>query len=334
MKMRVLYSTSKGKIKTIAQLITDKYATEKVNCMDSIPPAYSCDKERLVVMLVSTGKDPANALILFCKELTKARAANVAFIIDGPADGAKVLVNAVKDLLGIHSPSTVFADIGKNLVLGMLNGISGIWGRITDFFSSSLNTIKQKFSDTDTWNSVKNSVSGAFASIRDSAASIWNGIIETVRGAVNSVLGFINRMISGIANGLNGAIDALNSLSFDAPDWLGGGHFGFNIRHVPVPQIPYLAQGAVIPPNKEFLAVLGDQSHGTNVEAPLATIQQAVADVMRDNLDGEIAELEAIRSTLLDILEAVYGIDFSKNAVGHAVDRYQTQQAIITGRGR
>lgn len=242
------------------------------------------------------------------------------------------LVNAVKDLLGIHSPSTVFADIGKNLVLGMLNGISGIWGRITDFFSSSLNTIKQKFSDT--WNSVKNSVSGAFASIRDTAASIWNGIIETVRGAVNSVLGFINRMISGIANGLNGAIDALNGLSFDAPDWLGGGHFGFNIRHVPVPQIPYLAQGAVIPPNKEFLAVLGDQSHGTNVEAPLATIQQAVADVMRDNLDGEIAELEAIRSTLMDILEAVYGIDFSKNAVGHAVDRYQTQQAIITGRGR
>ena len=42
MKMRVLYSTNKGKIKTIAQLITDKYATEKVNCMDSIPPAYSC----------------------------------------------------------------------------------------------------------------------------------------------------------------------------------------------------------------------------------------------------------------------------------------------------
>lgn len=55
---------------------------------------------------------------------------------------------------------------------------------------------------------------------------------------------------------------------------------------------------------------------------------------MRDNLDGEIAELEAIRSTLLDILEAVYGIDLSKNAVGRAIDRYQTQQAIITGRGR
>ena len=86
----------KGKIKTIAQMITDDYATEKINCMDKIPPAYSCDKERLVVMLCSVSKDPDNALILFCKELTKVRAANVAFIIDGPAEGAKVLIDAVK----------------------------------------------------------------------------------------------------------------------------------------------------------------------------------------------------------------------------------------------
>lgn len=96
MKMRVLYSTNKGKIKTIAQMITDDYATEKINCMDKIPPAYSCDKERLVVMLCSVSKDPDNALILFCKELTKVRAANVAFIIDGSAESAKVLIDAVK----------------------------------------------------------------------------------------------------------------------------------------------------------------------------------------------------------------------------------------------
>ncbi|MBO5219451.1 MAG: hypothetical protein J6C52_08475 [Clostridia bacterium] len=97
MKMRVLYHTGKGKIKTMAQIITDKYATEKVNCMDAIPPAYSCDKERLVVILASVSKDPANALILFCKELTKVRTANVAFIIDGPAEGAKILIDAVKE---------------------------------------------------------------------------------------------------------------------------------------------------------------------------------------------------------------------------------------------
>ena len=44
-------------------------------------------------------------------------------------------------------------------------------------------------------------------------------------------------------------------------------------------RVPHLAQGAVIPPNKEFLAVLGDQTSGTNVEAPLSTIKQAVSEV-------------------------------------------------------
>lgn len=97
MKMRVLYATGKKKLINIADIITNNYATEKVNCMDKIPPAYSCDKERLVVILATVGKDAPNHVILFCKELTKVRAANVAFIIDGPVEGAKVLIDGVKE---------------------------------------------------------------------------------------------------------------------------------------------------------------------------------------------------------------------------------------------
>ena len=166
----------------------------------------------------------------------------------------------------------------------------------------------------------------AWNAIASTVTTVWSRIQETVRSAANGILRFINSMIRAIVN-------ALNSLSFTVPSWvpgIGGNSLGFNLT---APQIPYLAQGAVIPPNREFMAVLGDQSHGTNVEAPLATIQQAVAAVMQDNLDGELAALEAIRGTLLDILQAVYGIDLSSNAVGRAVDRYQVRQAIITGRG-
>ena len=47
-----------------------------------------------------------------------------------------------------------------------------------------------------------------------------------------------------------------------------------------VPKIPQLAKGAVIPPNREFLALLGDQKRGTNIEAPLSTIEQAVSNVL------------------------------------------------------
>ena len=49
------------------------------------------------------------------------------------------------------------------------------------------------------------------------------------------------------------------------------------MRQVPVPA---LAQGAVIPPNRQFLAMLGDQRSGTNIEAPLDTIRQALAETL------------------------------------------------------
>lgn len=45
-------------------------------------------------------------------------------------------------------------------------------------------------------------------------------------------------------------------------------------------EIPALASGAVIPPNRKVLAVLGDQKSGTNVEAPLSTIKQAVMEAL------------------------------------------------------
>lgn len=228
-----------------------------------------------------------------------------------------------------------FTEAWSNFWTGVKDKAQEIWSGLNDGWRNFWNDVSNKFSQMGA--SVSSAWSNFWTGLATNVQNIWSNITSTIRGAVNGIIGFINRMISAVVGGLNGVVDLLNGLSFDVPEFAQGvlgERFGFNIGHVTAPQIPYLAQGAVIPPNKEFLAVLGDQNHGTNIEAPLATIQQAVADVMRDNLDGEIAELEAIRSTLLDILEAVYGIDLSKNAVGRAIDRYQTQQAIITGRGR
>lgn len=47
-------------------------------------------------------------------------------------------------------------------------------------------------------------------------------------------------------------------------------------------QIPHLASGAVIPANQEFLAVLGDQKQGTNIETPLSTMVQAFKQALSD----------------------------------------------------
>ena len=171
----------------------------------------------------------------------------------------------------------------------------------------------------------------AWQAIGNTVNTVWDKMTNAIKTAVNGIIGFINRMISAVVTGINTVINALNGLSFDLPDIFGGGHVGFNISTLTAPQIPYLAQGAVIPANREFLAVLGDQSHGTNVEAPLDTIKQAVAEVMEDLQAGQMAGFEAVVAVLREILSAVYGIELTDEDVGRAVQRWQRKQAIATG---
>lgn len=110
----------------------------------------------------------------------------------------------------------------------------------------------------------------AWGSVSEIVKEQANLMIEYFETAINAILKMTNNMIDFIVKGLN-------KISIDVPEWLGGGHFGFNLKSTKFEEIsiPRLAQGAVIPANKEFLAVLGDQKHGTNIEAPLQTIVDA-----------------------------------------------------------
>lgn len=206
------------------------------------------------------------------------------------------------------------------------------WKSVTTEWTNFWNGIVDKF------NALKSGLSQAWdafwTGLSDRVGDIWNGIVNTVKGAVNSLIGFINGMITAVVGGLNSAIDALNSLSVDIPDWVpvvGGNRLGFSIGHITAPQIPYLAQGAVIPPNREFLAILGDQTHGTNIEAPLETIEQAVANVMGNMLSGQMAGFEAVVSLLQQILEAIYGIEIGDETLAKIIRKVQKKQAIMRG---
>jgi hypothetical protein len=103
-----------------------------------------------------------------------------------------------------------------------------------------------------------------------------NGLIAGIEGGINGVVTAFESMI-------NFVVDAINKISFDVPDFvpgIGGTKVGFNLSRVDfatitIPRIPKLAKGAVIPANREFLAVLGDQKQGVNIEAPLDTIVEA-----------------------------------------------------------
>ena len=130
----------------------------------------------------------------------------------------------------------------------------------------------------------------------------WNGLVNIVKGSVNWIISIINGMIALVVSGIN-ALFKLLSFSIELPN---GESIGWNLPQFQAPQIPYLAQGAVLPPNKPFLAMVGDQKHGTNIEAPLETIEQALRNVMMEqgmdvNIEfrGELAALARILTPVI-----------------------------------
>lgn len=113
----------------------------------------------------------------------------------------------------------------------------------------------------------------------------WNGVVKIFKGIWNTILSIVGSVVNLIIDGINWLISKLNTIQFSIPDWvpgIGGKSYGINISPVEKWEIPYLAQGAVIPPNREFLAVLGDQKQGTNIETPLSTMVQAFKTALSD----------------------------------------------------
>ena len=171
-------------------------------------------------------------------------------------------------------------------------------------------------------------ISGAFSGNWEKA---WKGVKDIAAGVFNTIIGAVNGLVQAICAGMNAVIRALNKISFTIPKWVpkwGGKKFGLNIKEIDLPQIPYLAKGAVIPPNAPFLAMLGDQKHGTNIEAPLSTIEEAVERVMSRH--GNTSD-ERVIVLLSQILEAVLGIEIDGATLSKAIDNYRRKEAVMRG---
>lgn len=162
-----------------------------------------------------------------------------------------------------------------------------------------------------------------FAGIKGSKAA-WklsdNPITRFVKDLANGIIGIINTIAD--------AINDLFHIDFKGLKIAGAEIIpAFNVQLIRLPKIPMLAQGAVIPPNKEFMAVLGDQRHGTNIEAPLATIEEAVARVTGEQSERMVAALY----TLIEIVEQKdLSVQIGDDDIGRANDRYkQTRGAQV-----
>lgn len=180
-----------------------------------------------------------------------------------------------------------------NVTEPIQNFFTGLKDGIQNAFSSAWDWIKGVWDKASTWVNDKvivpiaNFFSGLWDGIKNTFKTAFDFIKHAFKTYVNGWISIVENFINFFIKAINLLIKGLNKISFDIPDWvpsIGGRTFGFNIREVPKVSIPRLATGAVIPPNAEFAAILGDQKHGRNLEAPEGLIRQIVKEESGANL--------------------------------------------------
>ena len=124
LKMRFLYFSKKAKMKAIAEAIKTEFElTQNHNAIDIIPPAYSCENERLVILGISGKGDPDDMLRRFCSELDKKKAQNVALFIEGDEKHASALTDVLK---------AAGANVSDNVKFFKIGGLPIIGGKLSD----------------------------------------------------------------------------------------------------------------------------------------------------------------------------------------------------------
>lgn len=179
---------------------------------------------------------------------------------------------------------------------------SGLWEKVSSGAVAAWDGIKSAFKSVPEW--FRSKFRDAWQKVKDvfsTGGRIWSGIKEgiesTFHTVVNAIIRGMNTIIAVPFNKINSMLNTIRNAHF-----LGISPFQnmWGVNPLPVPQIPMLARGAVIPANRQFLAVLGDQRNGNNLEAPESLLRQ----IVREEAGGAGSRYEFIarldRRTLFD----------------------------------
>ncbi len=227
-------------------------------------------------------------------------AGGIGFIVEPIGDLFVTFFDALCDVFGIHSPADTMIPIGENIVLGILQGITSLVGDVKAVWEDMKKTA------IDIWNKTSESFAKVMDDLRSKASSklndigskwksAWDGMRSTMSSIIGSVKNAIGEFFTWVSSKVDDIKESLSSIGKSTTLRSGAGNrflsSSFSTRNLQsgptmlytspafealsTTPIPRLATGAVIPANKEFLAVLGDQKHGMNIEAPLDTLMQA-----------------------------------------------------------
>lgn len=165
-----------------------------------------------------------------------------------------------------------------NIAIFFLNNLVTRWknmfNAIKDFMFDWINNTMKLF------NGLVDFIYGIFTwNFERAFKGLANTIIAVINNLANKLDLGISLIINFMAEKINSLIDIINSI---------GSFTGIHIpraqtRRSYIGRIPYLASGAVIPPNSPFLAMLGDQKSGVNIETPLETMKQAFKEALAES---------------------------------------------------
>ena len=229
--------------------------------------------------------------------------------------GSGGIIGGIKAIATAIGPGGIFAiAVGACIAIGVLlyknwDKIKEVAGKVWDWIKNKtvtfVNDIGNKLRNLGTkmstiwdnmkstahqkWNAIwstignlveriKNGIVGKFTSAKNKVVDIFGGIKDNIRNILNKVIGIVNGAIGTVNSAIGGIESAFSFGPWEVPTPFGSRRIGFTASFPRVPTIPYLAKGAVIPPRSEFLAVLGDQKNGRNLEAPEDLLRQIVRE--------------------------------------------------------
>ena len=204
--------------------------------------------------------------------------------------------------------------------------VSDAWDSVKKDSPGKWNEIKTSLANS--WDQIKRDAGEKFRSTKDTIIQTmdglknhgWRSIGETVVSGIvsglqtiwNTLTGWVRDVKSAIADALSGANSSRGGgFGVSVPSGGFGGRARVAVQAVPdisTFEVPALAHGAVIPPNREFLAVLGDQGNGNNLEAPEGLIRQLFREELGSTAELLRAILKAVKDGHIIMVDgAVFG---------------------------
>lgn len=212
------------------------------------------------------------------KTVTKGALSIIKSIINVTWNAIKAVTSTVwnaikKTLSGLWSALKTTA---KTVFDAIKTKVTGVWDKIKDKTSRTWESVTTFVSNKV--EAIKTAITDKFNAARDAVKSAFEGIVNFIKAPINQAISIVNNAVGMINNAIGGIESAFSFGPWNVPTPFGTKRIGFHATFPRVGTIPYLASGAVIPPRSEFLAVLGDQKKGNNLETPESLLRQIVRE--------------------------------------------------------